>query len=80
MARGSYPADIQKGVLLDIKPLLDTVPQLKAIIPEDMWRAITVDGKIYAVPTMKDSALAHYFVFDPVVMEELGIDVSNVHT
>lgn len=77
---GSYPADIQKGVLLDIKPLLDTVPQLKAIIPEDMWRAITVDGKIYAVPTMKDSALAHYFVFDPVVMEELGIDVSNVHT
>lgn len=56
------------------------MPQLKAIIPEDMWRAITVDGKIYAVPTMKDSALAHYFVFDPVVMEELGIDVSNVHT
>ena len=74
---GSYPADIQKGVLLDIKPLLDTVPALKALIPEGMWEAITIDGKIYAVPTLKDSALAHYFVFNPLVMEEHGIDVSG---
>lgn len=77
---GSYPADIQKGVLLDIKPLLDGVPALRDLIPQGMWDAITIDGKIYAVPTLKDSALAHYFVFDPVVMEEHGIDVSGAKT
>lgn len=77
---GSYAADIAKGVLLDIKPLLDKVPELKAAVPEGFWDAITVDGKIYAVPTLKDSALAHFFVFDPVMLKELGIDVSGVKT
>lgn len=77
---GSYAADIAKGVLLDIKPLLDKVPELKAAVPEGFWDAITVDGKIYAVPTLKDSALAHFFVFDPVMLEELSIDVSGVKT
>ena len=77
---GSYAADISKGALLDIKPLLDTVPELKAVIPEDMWRAITIDDKIYAVPTLKDSALTQYFVFDPEVVEGLELDISNVHS
>ncbi len=74
---GSYAADIAKGVLLDVKPLLDTVPALRDSIPASFWDAIAIDGKVYAVPTLKDSALAHFFVFDPVVMEELGIDVSE---
>lgn len=77
---GSYSADIAKGVLLDIKPLLDKVPALKAVVPEGFWEAITINGSIYAVPTLKDSALAHFFVFDPVVMKDLGIDVSGVKT
>lgn len=77
---GSYAADISKGVLLDIKPLLDKVPELKAVVPASFWDAITVDGKIYAVPTLKDSALAHFFVFDPVMLKDLDIDVSGVKT
>ncbi len=77
---GSYSADIAKGVLLDIKPLLDKTPQLKDVVPESFWDAITIDGKIYAVPTLKDSALAHFFVFDPVVLKDLDIDVSGVKT
>ncbi len=75
---GSYAADISKGVLLDIKPLLDNVPELKNSIPQAYWDAIEIDGKIYAVPTLKDSALAHFFVFDPEVVEELALDVESI--
>ena len=39
-----------------------------------------MDDKIYAVPTMKDSAKAHYFVWQPSVVEATGIDVTNLHT
>lgn len=77
---GSYAADIAKGVLLDIKPLLDQVPALRDVVPASFWDAITIEGKIYAVPTLKDSALAHFFVFDPEVMSALGIDVEGVNT
>ena len=78
---GSYFGDIDKNALLDIKPLLDTAaPELKATLPEGMWDAVTVKDAIYAVPTMKDSALAHYFVFDPEVVKDIGIDVEQLHT
>ena len=77
---GSYAADIAKGVLLDIKPLLDNVPALRDVVPASFWDAITIDGKIYAVPTLKDSALAHFFVFDPEVIEGLELDISGVKT
>ena len=77
---GSFYNDIAKGALLDIKPYLENATELKAALPEGLWPVVTVDDKIYAVPTLKDSAKAHYFVWDPAVVEKTGMDVTNLHT
>lgn len=76
---GSYAADIEKGALLDVTELLPTAaPELYKTIPEDMWEAIKINGKFYAVPTIKDSALAQFFILDPEVVEKTGIDASTI--
>ena len=66
-----YATTAQKGQLLDITDKLQTVtPKLYEYLPEYLWKGATVNGKIYAVPTYKDSAAAQYwtcnkeYVFD----------------
>ncbi len=76
---GSFYTDIQKNALLDITELLpEYAPKLYETLPEELWTAATFDGKIYAVPTYKDSSLAQYFIYDTAAVEETGIDISEI--
>lgn len=76
-----YNNDVLMGAYLDIEELLSTAaPELKAMIPESYWDACRVNGKIYAVPTYKDSSQSEYFVWDKDLLDKLGLDASKVTT
>ena len=50
-----YESDVRLGAYYDITSLLDAnCPDVKSLIPEDYWDAVSVDGKIYGIPTYKD--------------------------
>ena len=75
----TYTNDVGIGAFLDITDLLqEYAPDLWASIPADYWDACRVNGQIYAVPTMKDSSISQYVVWDKAAMEAAGYDGSTM--
>ncbi len=76
----TYNTDVRLGAYLDITDLVPTAaPTLKAMLPESYWDACRIDGRVYAVPTYKDSSQSQYFVWDQALLDELGLDATGVH-
>ena len=74
-----YNAEVNTGAFLDLTDILDeNAPELKKLIPEDYWEAMEIDGKIYGVPTYKDSSVTQYFVWDKAVADKYGIDINSI--
>lgn len=77
----TYVSDINLGAFYDITDLVKTsAPDLYEMIPEDYWKAAEVGGRIYSVPTLKDSSMTQYFVWDKTMLDKYGIDASDMHT
>ena len=80
---GNLRADVAIGAYLDITDLLaDNAQGLLDLIPAGYWDACRVNGRIYGVPTYKDSSITQYFVWDTEVLKELGLEeaAANCHT
>lgn len=74
-----YNAEIASGALLDITDLLEeNAPDVYKMIPEDYWKAVSVNDKIYSIPSYKDSSLTEYFVWDKDVADKYNIDINSV--
>ena len=68
-------------MLMDITELLpEAAPDLYSMIPEDYWRAVSVNGAIYGVPTYKDSSITEYFIWDKDVADKYDIDIESITT
>ena len=77
---GSYAKDVETGSFLDITDLVKTAaPDLYSYIPEDYWKACEINGRVYAVPTYKDSSLTNFFVYDEDMAIDSGADYKNAH-
>ncbi|MDR3172543.1 MAG: ABC transporter substrate-binding protein [Treponema sp.] len=70
----------RRGVFADITNSLPKYPGLTSTIPKALWDGFTVSGRIYAVPTYKDSAAAHYVMWDARLTQKYNIDVSTMKT
>ncbi len=69
------------GSFLDISDLVKTsAPDLYSYIPADYWDAVSVNGKIYSVPTYKDSSSTQYFVWDKAIVDKYKVDYENINT
>lgn len=70
------------GAFAELTELIPTAaPELQTFIPEEIWKGVTdADGKIYAVPTYKDSARASFFVFDKQYIDKYNIDYESIDT
>ncbi len=74
----NYLSSAQSGFLADLTDMLkeEQFQKLYNSMPEFFWEAATVDGKIYAVPTTKDTAAQNFwtcnkeYVFDKVGAEK----------
>jgi putative aldouronate transport system substrate-binding protein len=76
-----YNQQVAIGALADITDLVQSeTPELYKFIPEKVWDGTKIDGKLYSVPTYKDSSLTQYWVFDHKYVEKYGIDLSNIKT
>ena len=76
-----YSSEVTTGVLMDITELLpEAAPDLYSMIPEDYWRAVSVNGAIYGVPTYKDSSITEYFIWDKDVADKYDIDIESITT
>lgn len=71
----NYLSTAQKGQLADITELVKAETELYNFVPDWGWDAVTVDGKIYAVPTMKDSAAEQFWLVNKeYVIDEAGAE------
>ncbi|MEC0371805.1 ABC transporter substrate-binding protein [Paenibacillus chibensis] len=76
-----YSQQVSMGALADISDLVQSeTPDLYKLIPEKVWDGTKIGGKIYSVPTYKDSSLTQYWVFDHKYVEKYGFDVNNIKT
>ena len=73
-----YNNDVNVGAFLDITDMVKEVaPELYASVPEDYWKACEVGGKIYGVPTYKDSSQSEYVVWDKAKVDATGYDYTK---
>ena len=70
---GTFLNDITLGALLDIRPYVDKADALKKLIPADYFRACTVNGKLYGIPTYKDTSKTQNIVRDNAMLDKYGI-------
>lgn len=76
-----YRRQIDQGAFADITDLVkNETPDLYKLIPSMVWEGATVNGKIYSVPTYKDSSITQYWVFDDDLVKKYNIDVANTKT
>jgi len=70
---------VVNGCLLELDELIEEhTPDLKGKLPDYLWKAASIDGKIYAVPNQQINAIktvAQIFESDK---EKFGLDFSNV--
>ena len=77
----NYNRFINLGALADITDVVqkDTA-NLYSFIPEKVWDGTKMNGKIYSVPTYKDSSMTQYFVWDDSIVQKYNIDYANLKT
>ncbi len=76
-----YASEVGLGTFLDITDLVKNVAlDLYSYIPADYWDAVSVNGKVYSVPTYKDSSSTQYFVWDKAIVDKYSIDYENVNS
>lgn len=74
----TYNNDVNTGAFLDITDMLkEAAPELYASVPEDYWKACEVGGRVYGVPTYKDSSQSEYLVWDKAKIEAAGYDYTK---
>ena len=77
---GTFYNDVSTGAFADITEVLEKAPELKKFIPDSYWEACKIDGKLYGVPTYKDSSATFFFVLDKALADATGLDYTSVHT
>ncbi|WP_195575135.1 ABC transporter substrate-binding protein [Paenibacillus sp. 1001270B_150601_E10] len=76
-----YSQQVSMGAFADITDLIQSdAPDLHKLIPEQVWDGTKIDGKIYSVPTYKDSAVTQYWVFDDKYVQKYNIDLNSIKT
>jgi putative aldouronate transport system substrate-binding protein len=75
---GSYNRFVAVGAFADITELApEAAPKLWETIPPVLWDGVKVKGRIYSVPTYKDSSKTLYYYWDHALVEKYGIDVNR---
>lgn len=76
-----YSQQVNMGAFADITDLVQSeTPDLYNLIPAMVWDGARVGGKIYSVPTYKDSSLTQYYVFDDALVQKYGIQLDSIKT
>lgn len=76
-----YNNFVNLGAYADLTSQLDVdAPQLRQVIPAGLWDGVKVNGKIYAVPTYKDSSKTRFYVWDNTYVRKYNLDITKLRT
>lgn len=75
-----YSSAVSLGAFADITDMLKDTPDLQKFVPETLWNGSKIDGKIYGVPTYKDSSQTQYWVWDKELVDKYKIDYEHIET
>lgn len=76
-----YSKQVQQGAFADLTDVVEKeAPDLYKSIPKMVWDGAKINGKIYSVPTYKDSSTTQYWVFDDTYVQKYKLDVSKIKT
>ena len=66
------------GAFADITDLVPEVaPELWETIPEVLWDGVRINGRLFSVPTFKDSSITGFYFWDNAFVEKYGIDLTR---
>lgn len=71
----NYVEWAKKGAFVAMDDLLQYAPETAALVGEDFFNAMRIDGKIYAIPSVKDSVQMYSARFNKTLCEELGVEI-----
>lgn len=76
-----YNRFVKMGAFADITDMVQTeTPELYKMLPETLWKGVQSDGRVWAVPTYKDSSMAQFWYFDDIYVQKYNIDIDNIKT
>ena len=77
----NYSRFVNLNAMLDITEKVQSVtPDLYKFVPENLWEGVQLNGKVYAVPTYKDSSIAQFWYFDDKYVQKYDIKVDEIKT
>jgi len=66
------------GAFADISDLLrEASPKLYNSMPEELWAGVSLGGKIYGIPTYKDSASTQFVFWDAAIVDKYNLDIAD---
>ncbi len=75
----NFPNLVSDGIYAPLDDLLKAHGQdILKTLPEYVWKAVSVEGQIYAVPPMKDWAVQPVLQYFDGLVEKYNMDFSNV--
>jgi putative aldouronate transport system substrate-binding protein len=74
-----YLIQSQRGSFYPIEKLLDQyAPKTKALFNKGVWDAMTINGHIYGIPSLKDNCYIISFIYNEEMAKKLGVDAAKV--
>lgn len=71
-----YSAYAKRGAFMELDDLLlKAAPELQKFVPQDMWEAVKVDGKIYTVPSTYKEYVSGGFVYREDLRKKYNLPV-----
>lgn len=70
-----YVEWVKKGAFMPMDDLLQYAPETAALVGEDFFNAMKIDGKVYAIPSVKDSVQILSARFNKTLNEDLGLTI-----
>ena len=77
----NFAEHARNGAIMAIDDLVkEYAPKTYASIPEEIWKAAEVDGKLYGVINYQIIGRKHGFAYDKKLVEKYGFDAENAKT
>ncbi len=74
----TYVDNVKQGTLLDITDMLESTPDLKAVMPESVWDSCKIEDRIYAVPNYQILCTTTGFSVNKELADKYNFDVSSI--
>ena len=76
-----YVEHARNGALMPLDDLIhEYAPETYKLVPEALWEAAKVDGKIYGSMNYQIIGRKHGYVYDKALVEKYGFDAENAKT